>query len=155
MTGSIHRFNRQYSSTATTNSTKEEVHQPKLRRCSSADEHNSPEFIPEVHFQKEKFSFKRGSPTSDIDSGTEEVEQQSEHVFLPAPSDNEDPIPQLDEGFSESDREEDPQLAMIKRDRKFSPKYNFLLGHYDSTVYVIASFFLLRRFSGNGSNDHR
>lgn len=134
MTGSIHRYNRQSSSTTTTGSTKEGVHQPKLRRCSSADEHNPSEFIPEIHFQKNKFSFKRGSPTSDIDSGTEEVEQQSEHVFLPAPSDTDEQIPQLDEGFSELEREEDFQLSVIKRDRKFC---FFLLGHYDECNCII------------------
>lgn len=130
MTGSNDRYIRQCSST-TTGSSKGEVHQPKLRRCSSADEQNPSEFIPMVLFSKEKFSFKRVSPTSDIDSGTEEVEQQSEHVFLPASSDTDEVIPQFDEGFSEYEREEDPQLTTIKQDRKFLLRV-FLLCHYDS-----------------------
>lgn len=124
MTGSIPQFLRQHSSTATA---VEKRYRPKLRRCSSADDHSPVESIPMVNQpQKEMFSFKPATPTSDIDSGTEENEQQLEHVFLPATFDQGEPIPQLDEGFSEYEQEENFQLAQIKHDRKFHYHFDIL-----------------------------
>ena len=119
MTGSIPQLHRQHSSTATTHSTMEKTFRPKLRRCSSADDHSPLELCPTVNQKgKEIFSFKRASPTSEFDSGTEENEQQLEYVFLAPSSNDDEPIAQLDEGFSECEREEDLQLKKIKYDRK-------------------------------------
>ena len=133
MTGSIPQLHRQHSSTA--HSTMEKIYRPKLRRCSSADDHSPMESMgPMVNQQqKEFFSFKPATPTSDIDSGTEEIEQQLEQVFLSPPADQ---LVQFDEGFSEYEREEDRQLVKIHHDRKFHHPFDifssFLLGHYDS-----------------------
>ncbi len=106
MTGSINQFNRQHSST-TGSSTMEKIYHSKLRRCSSADDHNSMELIPDDNQHKEIFVFKREHTTSDVDSGTEEIEQQLEQAYITTFNDNEDKLsiasfsPNPDEGFSE------------------------------------------------------
>ncbi len=123
MTGSIHQFNRQHSSHA------EKTYRPQYRRCSSADDHNSMELIPDDHQHKELPVFKREHLTSDVDSGTEELEQQLEHVYLATSNDNEDEAsiksfgPNPDEGFSECEQEEKSQLPLIINDRKLSKIY--------------------------------
>jgi hypothetical protein len=125
MTGSINQFNRQHSST-TGSSTMEKIYRSKLRRCSSADDHNSMELIPDDNQHKEIFVFKREHTTSDVDSGTEEIEQQLEQAYITTFNDNEDKLsiasfsPNPDEGFSECEREMESQISLIKKDRKLS-----------------------------------
>lgn len=133
MTGSIHQLNRQHSTTAGSSNMKKSSG-PKLRRCSSVDDHNSIELILDDNHHKEFFSFKREHTTSDVDSGTEEIEQQQlEQVFMRTSIDNEDILsvksfgPNLDEGFSECEREIESQLSLVKTDRKLGNSFFFAL----------------------------
>ena len=129
MTGSIHQLSRQHSSTATTNTTMEKNFRPKLRRCSSADDHGLMESMVDIHQQKDFPVFKREYATSDIDSGTEEIEQQFEHVAITESFDIDDQssvksFGHFDEGFSECYRDaetptEESKRPMIEDDRKF------------------------------------
>jgi hypothetical protein len=127
MTGSIHQLSRQHSST-TANTTMEKIYRPKLRRCSSADDHNSKELTPDINQQISVF--KRESITSDVDSGTEEIEQQLEHAFVATSFDHDDQVsiksfgPNFDEGFSECEesqvqiQNDDSKLPRVEQDRK-------------------------------------
>jgi hypothetical protein len=139
MTGSIHQLNRQHSST-TSSSTMEKIYRSKLRRSSSVDDLNSIELIPDDNQHKEFPDFKREHTTSDVDSGTEEIEQQLESAFTTTFNDNEDTLSvksigqNFDEGFSESEREIQSQRFLIKKDRKLSNTF-FLLCHPDSAKF--------------------
>ncbi len=123
----------------------EKSYRPKLRRYSSADEHNSTQLTADDRLEKEKFLFKRESIGSDIDSGTEEIEQlQLEQVFTgTTTNDNEDQFsvqsfgPNPDEGFSECEREtEESQLLKINKDRKLNRmSFFFLLCHHDAAKF--------------------
>jgi len=130
MTGSIHQLNRQHSST-TSSSTMEKIYRSKLRRSSSVDDLNSIELIPDDNQHKEFPDFKREHTTSDVDSGTEEIEQQLESAFTTTFNDNEDTLSvksvgqNFDEGFSESEREIQSQRFLIKQDRKSSNTFFF------------------------------
>lgn len=103
MTGSIQR---QLSSTAPSKAT---------------DDQN---LVVDENQSKEMFAFKRVHNKSENDSGTEEIEQQMEQLFIANMPTGDDqssvqsvsPIP--DEGFSECEREEDSQLTRITQDRK-------------------------------------
>jgi hypothetical protein len=123
MTGSIQQLNRQHSSTTTT-TTMEKSYRPKFRRCSSADDHGLTESMSDINQQKDISVFKRQSITSDADSGTEEIEQQMEHVVVASYYDNDDQSsvksfsPNYDEGFSECDREEESSVQTITEDFK-------------------------------------
>lgn len=74
MTGSI-SFHRQRSSNDSKSNT-EKTSQPKLRRCSSAEEHHNMEPIPDEVVDKIKGGLRRDYPPSDTDSGTEDLELQ-------------------------------------------------------------------------------
>jgi len=137
MTGSIHQFHRQHSSTTTTtgSSNMGKNYRPKLRRYSSADDHNSIELIVDDNQHKEFSDLKREHTTSDTDSGTEEIEQQLEQTFTATTTinDNEDNLsiksvgPNFDEGFSECERELQPKISLINNDRKLSNIFFFAL----------------------------
>jgi hypothetical protein len=123
MTGSIHKFSRQHSST-TSGTTMDKTHSSKLRRSSSVDDLTSMELIHDDNEHKE-FSFvKREHTPSDDDSGTEEIEQQMEQFCLTTFNDDEDKQsiksfgPNPDEGFSECENQRESQLSVIKNDRK-------------------------------------
>jgi len=74
MTGSL-LLNRQHSSTAGYPSKK--MARPKLRRCSSADEHNSFDVIPDENQNKKTIFTKHDPTSSDNDSGIEDFDQQN------------------------------------------------------------------------------
>ena len=97
MTGSF-VFNRQMSSTAGA-STVDKSSQPKLRRCSSANEQNSLDPILDDALLKLKLATKRTQSPSDDDSGTEDVEPQV------APSSNHS---------EKNDEEEDAQSLVFE-----------------------------------------
>jgi len=128
MTGSIHQFSRQHSST-TGGSTMEKTYCSKVRRSSSVDDRTSIELIPDDNQHKELPVFKREHKTSDVDSGTEENEQQVEPGFTTTTlDDNEDTSSiksvgqNFDEGFSECERgrETQSQPLRVTMDRKLS-----------------------------------
>jgi archaellum component FlaD/FlaE len=125
MTGSIHQLNRQHSST-TGGPTMHKTSDQKLRRCSSADDHNSMELVHDVTERKEILFVKRERTASDDDSGTEEIEQQMEHIFMATVNNDEDKLstkavsPNFDEGFSENENQQEPQLITITNDRKLT-----------------------------------
>jgi hypothetical protein len=132
MTGPIYQYNRQHSST-TASSNMEKTHPSKLRRCSSADDHNSPELIPDDNYHKEFLYFKRERTLTDDDSGTEEIEQQLEHIFVSTLNDTEDNLVNkatginADEGFSECENQEKSKIYCIKNDRKLSNIFCFVI----------------------------
>jgi len=74
MTGSL-LFTRQHSSTAGYSNINK-MARPKLRRCSSVDDHNSFEEIPDENQYKEKLFTKYDPTSSDNDSGIEDFDQQ-------------------------------------------------------------------------------
>lgn len=73
MTGSL-LFNRQLSSTAG-HSNINKMSRPKLRRCSSVDDHNSFDLTVDENQPKEKLFTKYDPTASDSDSGIEDFEQ--------------------------------------------------------------------------------
>lgn len=125
MTGPIPQLNRQHSST-TGGSTMHKTSGSKHRRCSSADNHNSMELVHDDTERKEILFVKRERTASDDDSGTEEIEQQMEHIFMATVNDGEDKLstksfsPNFDEGFSENENQQEPQLITITNDRKLT-----------------------------------
>jgi len=137
MTGPTHQYTRQHSST-TANSNTEKTHEHKLRRCSSADDHNSLELVPDDNHHKEYLDFKRERTMSDDDSGTEEIEQQLEHMVISTLNADENNLTRKtpgvngDEGYSECENPEKSQVFSIQNDRKSSNLF-FLLRHYDAT----------------------
>jgi hypothetical protein len=124
MTGPTHQYTRQHSST-TVNSNPEKTHEPKLRRCSSADDHNSLELVPDDNDHKEYLYVKRERTMTD-DSGTEEIEQQWEHMVISTLNADENnlirktPGVNGDEGYSECENPEKSQVFDIQNDRKLS-----------------------------------
>jgi hypothetical protein len=131
MTGSL-LFNRQHSSTAGY-SKANKMARPKLRRCSSADEHYSFEVQPDDNQDKSKFFTKRNQTPSDIDSGIEDFDQHTINTVWSPPNNvgEEEQLPCFgaceDEDFEENPAEiithglqdlEQQVLQCIRNDRK-------------------------------------
>jgi hypothetical protein len=145
MTGSIHTYNRQHSST-TASSDMDKNHQLKLRRWSSADDNNSIQSVPEDNLNEEKFFVKREHTTSDVDSGTEEIEQQLDHMFIQTINDDEDQLSiksfgvNADEGYSECEipekqlDEAETSVSRIENDRKLKNIFCLVIMTHEKSV---------------------
>ncbi|CAF0989962.1 unnamed protein product [Rotaria sp. Silwood1] len=103
MTGSL-LVHRQLSVVAG-NSSKDKVIRPKLRRCSSAEDHNIIQVLTDDHRRITNSLIQYDQTTSDNDSGIEDFDQQViNHVRLQSNNiDDEEPLTQFgacdDEGF--------------------------------------------------------
>jgi hypothetical protein len=101
------------------------------------------ESMVDIHQQKDFPVFKREHTTSDVDSGTEEIEQQLEYVAITESFDKADQSsiqsfsPTLDEGFSECYREEEAQNQMANEESKLP------LIEDDRKLHNTLSFFCL------------
>jgi len=140
MTGSL-LFNRQHSSTAGHSNVNKTV-RPKLRRCSSADDNNSFEIIPNENQYKEKLFTKHDPTSSDNDSGIEDFDQQimnyacsksnnvDEQEILTCfgaceeEDDDADSTQTVTEEFKDSEQKD---LQRIHNDRKLNISISFLI----------------------------